>query len=77
MVWGLKKSKALLLNKGCYKFDAIRNTLESNKHGFNQSIFQANTLFTLLDPCNFRGFGERERGNKKYQGPRQLQTSTE
>ena len=31
MVWGLKKSKTSLLNRGCYKLDTNRNILQSKK----------------------------------------------
>ena len=46
MVWGLKKSKASLLNRGCYKLDTNRNILQSKKMVLINRFFKP-TLYLL------------------------------
>ena len=46
MVWGLKKSKASLLNRGCYKLDNNRNILQSKKMVLINRFFKP-TLYLL------------------------------
>ena len=46
MVWGLKKSKASLLDRGCYKLDPNRNILQSKKMVLINQFFKP-TLYLL------------------------------
>ena len=46
MVWGLKKSKTSLLNRGCYKLDTNRNILQSKKMVLINQFFKP-TLYLL------------------------------
>ena len=46
-MWGLKKSKASLLNRGCYKLDNNRNILQSKKMVLINRFFKP-TLYLLF-----------------------------